>query len=132
MPNKHQAIGVTINFVTLLVGLTIGFLAGTSNLSERVVLAQSAETQDKPEVEEISPGLTTGTIGVHTLLAGRIATDSIMVKGIDLIKLHENTLNLLLRRKYVTISELNTVLEQSRADTVLRMKLPEQKKEEKK
>lgn len=130
MPNKHQAIGVTINFVTLLIGLTIGFLAGTSNPLERVVLAQSAETQDKPEVEEISPGLTTGAIGVHTLLAGRIATDSIMVKGIDLIKLHENTLNLLLRRKYVTISELNTVLEQSRAKTILKMKVPE--KEEKK
>lgn len=130
MPNKHQAIGVTINFVTLLIGLTIGFLAGTSNPLERVVLAQSTGAQDKQEVEEISPGLTTGTIGVHTLLAGRIATDSIMVKGIDLIKLHENTLNLLLRRKYVTISELNTVLEQSRAKTILKMKVPE--KEEKK
>lgn len=130
MPNKHQAIGVTINFVTLLIGLTIGFLAGTSNASERVVLAQSTGAQDKQEIEEISPGLTTGTIGVHTLLASRIATDSIMVKGIDLIKLHENTLNLLLRRNYVTISELNTVLEQSRAKTILKMKVPE--KEEKK
>lgn len=130
MPNKHQVIGVTINFVTLLIGLTIGFLAGTSNTLERVVLAQSTGAQDKQEVEEISPGLTTGTIGVHTLLASRIASDSIMIQGVDLISLHENMLNLLRTKGIATTSELQRLVERSRAKTILKMKAPE--KEEKK
>ena len=130
MPKKHQAIGVTINFVTLLTGLTIGFLAGTSNASERVVLAQSTGAQDKQEVEEISPGLTTGAIGVHTLLASRIASDSIMIQGVDLMSLHENMLNLLRTKGIATTSELQRLIERSRAKTVLKMKVPE--KEEKK
>jgi hypothetical protein len=48
-----------------------------------------------PQVEEITPNLSSGSAAFGTLLAGRIASDEIAVRGIDLIKLHENTLNLL-------------------------------------
>ena len=108
----------------LVFGLAIGFLLGVWCSETNVALAQQ-----KQEVEEITPTMTVGSAGIGTVLAGRIATDQIMVRGIDLIKLHENTLNLLREKGIVSLSDLNRIVDNSRPEKVLRMKAPEQKKE---
>ncbi len=110
----------------LVFGLAIGFLLGVWCSETNVALAQQ-----KQEVEEITPIMTVGSAGIGTVLAGRIATDQIMVQGIDLIKLHENTLNLLREKGIVSLSDLNKIVDNSRPEKVLRMKATEQKKEEK-
>ncbi len=117
MLRTHWTLATVVNFCTLLVGLTIGFLLGTWH-SE----TNSVHAQQKQGIEEITPIMTVGSAGIGTILAGRIATDQIMVQGIDLIKLYENTLNLLREKGVVTALELNAVVQRSRPEKILRMK----------
>ncbi len=116
----------------ILAGLTLLVLALAVGFSFGVwfTATSTVQAQQKPGVEEISPGLTTGSIGVHTLLAHRIAADSIMVQGIDLINLQENMLNLLRVKGIATLPELQDLVENSKAETILRMK-PQQEEEKK-
>jgi hypothetical protein len=128
MRDKSYSLGTIANFLTLLIGLVIGFAFGGYYADKHRVWAQ------EQKVEEITPIMTVGSAAIGTILAGRIATDDIMVKGTDLVKLLENTLNLLGSKPLLfNKSELQAVLDQSRAAIVLRMKQPEgPKKEEKK
>lgn len=111
----YVAVSAT-NLLFLGIGSALGFY-----LSGSPVRAQSSQA-----VEEIAPGLTTGSFAAHTILASRIATDSIQVRGYDLVKLHENTLNLIASRHFAP-AEAQAVIEKSKADPVLRIKAPETK-----
>jgi len=113
---------VTVLNVILISG---GFLAGVAYRDRVVVQAQQ-------QFEEISPGISTGTMAIGTLIAGRVATDQLSIQGVDILKLHENTLNYV--SKYVgTADGWRGVIADSRVPRPLRLALPKQpepKKEE--
>ena len=75
------------------------------------------------QFEEISPNISTASMAVGTLVAGRVATDQLTVQGVDLVKLHENTINYVSR--YVgTADGWKGVIADSRAAKPLRMAAP--------
>lgn len=118
MDTKRYLAVSAVNLTFLLIGVLIGAIWEQSQKS--VVHAQA-----KPEFEEISPALTTGSAAFATLLAGRIASDQIMVQGIDLLKFNENLLNALASKSFWTRAELQAIIDKSRADKILRMKRPQ-------
>ena len=70
----NYALGSLANLSTLVIGLIIGFLLGTAHIQ----IAHSQVAQEAPEAqqyEEVTPGVMTSTMAVHTFLAHRIATD---------------------------------------------------------
>lgn len=109
-----------INLVILLVGIAMGVLLAphvetASAHPSGPPQATSAQTSpppsaaDNPQYEEITPGVTTGTMAVHTFLAHRIATDELMVNGYDVIALNEGIVNLLKNKGVATFRELDAV-----------------------
>jgi hypothetical protein len=113
---KHAA-AAAVNLLTLFVGISIGLLL--AHYEPGRAFAQPTPQQ----FEEITPGLTSGTAAFGTLLAGRIAADEMTVRGIDLVKLHENTLGLLAsKHSLFTQLEVQGVIEKSKATKPLRMK----------
>jgi hypothetical protein len=88
--------------------------------------ARPSPANQQPQYEEVSPGVTTGTIAVHTLLAHRIAADQIMVNGYDLMALHEGIINLLKNKGIAKYQELDALIERAKIPRPLRMKSPEQ------
>jgi len=116
-PVKQRAVVATTNVITLLAGILIGLYLPQLP----PVFAQTP----KPEIEEIAPIMTVGSAGIGTLLAGRIATDEIAVKGLDLLKLHENILNLLASKPGLfSQADIQGVIDKSRPRAILRMKEP--------
>jgi hypothetical protein len=110
-----------INLSFLMAGMWIGSQLFSGRRSTMVHAQQ--------QFEDITPGVSTGTMAVGTFLAGRIATDQLMVQGIDILKLNENLLNLLARKPMVaTQLELQGVIDKSRVEKILRMKPPDQPK----
>ena len=105
-----------------LVSIAVGFALGIEYSQNSVVSAAEPKQVQNPEVEEIAPIMKVGSAGIGTLLAGRIATDALMVQGLDLIKLHEETLGLLKQKGIATASELNRLVKRSRPEKVLKMK----------
>jgi hypothetical protein len=104
-----------INLAFLLAGMGL-----RGAMENRVVHAQLKEN-----VEEITPLISGGSAAFGTLLAGRIAADQIMVKGIDVGKLQENIINLLANKPFVASqAELQAAVNNARV-TPLRMKAPE-------
>jgi hypothetical protein len=63
-----------INMAFLVAGIWIG------QWHTRVVHAQQ-------DFEDIAPNITTGSLGVGKLLAGKIATDELTIQGVDILKL---------------------------------------------
>jgi hypothetical protein len=127
-----------MNLVFLGAGLLIGPTIVRSINLLRVVHAQDDGKAPKPpaklepakpvplcddtKFECVSPSMTTGAAGFNQLLAHQIATDQIMVQGIDLLKLHESTLNLLRSKNIATLPEIQKVVDDSRALKPLRLK----------
>jgi hypothetical protein len=113
-----------LNFCTLVIGLTCGFFAGSWH--QQVVSAQvlaPAPAPTSPPIEEVSPMISAGSAAFGTLLAGRVAADEIAVRGIDLLKLHQNVLNLLASKPiFFSQAEISAVINNSRADKILQMK----------
>jgi hypothetical protein len=119
---------MTKSVVTHLVMLLVGILVGVL-LPElpRVIAQQQSSAKEPPKaaVEEITPGITAPSAAFGTLLAGRIAGDEITSRGIDLVKLHENTLNLLARKPGLfSKDELEDVIVKARVLKPLRVKEP--------
>jgi len=129
MNRSISILNAALNLCTLVVGVTIGFFAGTWH--QQAVFAQvlAPSTQS---VEEVSPNFSSGSAAFGTLLAGRLAADQIAVQGIDLIKLDTNILNLLASKPNFSAVEVQAVIGNSKADKILQMKQPEKPKEEKK
>jgi hypothetical protein len=75
------------------------------------------------EYEYVSPGFTIGVAGFNQALAHQIASDQIMVQGVDLMKLHEATLNLLIAKKVATASEVQKVIDDSKVKHPLKIKV---------
>ncbi len=118
----RNGFAAVVNLTTLVLGILIGFALA------RVPQTEAAAQQAQPQFEEVSPVMTAGSAAFGTLLAGRLAADEIAIQGIDLVKLHQNTLNLLgTKTALFTKAELESVIQKSRVPTPLRMKQPEKK-----
>lgn len=134
---KERITGSILTLITLLLGMAIGFAFGTWWSQEvkaqqqkvgaeaQLNIQAEAKVQVKPAVEEINPLVTAGSAAFGTLLAGRIASDQLMVRGIDMIELQQNTINLLRRNGIGTFKEWDDLIEKSQARPVLTMKSPE-------
>jgi hypothetical protein len=114
-----------------LIGLSIGFLLGSSSLTAVVAQVTPGQLQPQqpaapaqPEYEEIAPVIAAGSGAFGILLSGRLATDEIAVKGTDIVKLQENLLNLLIAKRLFTTAELQKVIDGAKVARPLRMKQP--------
>jgi hypothetical protein len=74
--------------------------------------------------EEISPVISAGSAAFGTLLAGQLAADEITSRGINLLGLHEATLNLIAKKLTIGNSELQAVIDSARVPRPLRLKTP--------
>ncbi len=135
----RDRIVVALNLITLLVGIFVGFALGRSSSAsveaqaapppittaaqERTQARPPAPEQPNPNFEEITPVMTAGSAAFGVLLSSRMATDELSVKGVDVIKLIENTLNLMsTKRSVFTSAELQDVINKSKIARPLRMK----------
>jgi len=118
MKNRFIVIGGLLNLVTLVIGLAIGFIFGTS-YSGRVY------AQANQKIEEITPGVTTGSFAAALILAHEINADSVVVQGFDILKLHQNTLNYLSRQPLANQVEIQRIIDESKAEKVYHMKAPQ-------
>jgi hypothetical protein len=133
---KERIIGSILTLVTLILGMAVGFAFGawwshgvkaqqSAGATAQVGTQTEAKAEVKRAIEEVSPNITSGTAAFGTLLAGRIASDQLMVRGIDIIELQQNTLNILRTKGIGTFREWDDLIERSQARPVLRMKSPE-------
>jgi hypothetical protein len=75
-----------------------------------------------PNIQEIQPGFTTGTIGANLVMAHEIAADSLVVNGYDLLKMQNNILIYLSNRPSAERADIQNIVNASRASTVYRLK----------
>ena len=110
MKNKYT-IAAFLNLATLVVGLVVGFMlgSGTSKVNAQAI------TPVTPKIEEVTPGMTVGTIGVGLLLAHQTETDNLVVNGFDVMKIQEGILNYLGTRPLAEKADLLNIIEKSRA-----------------
>jgi hypothetical protein len=102
METMKYTLGALVNLFTLAAGITIGILLAPH--LEKTVQATSADSQSSPAnaaqptsntPEQITPGLTTGSMGTYLLLAHHVQSDELVVNGIDILKLEQGEINLL-------------------------------------
>jgi hypothetical protein len=118
MRNSSYTLGVLANFLTLAVGIAIGFTVART----RPKRVYAAGTQ---KVQEITPGVTTGSFGAGLILAHEIQADRLVVNGYDLLKMHQNTLNYLLKHlPGADRNALQSVVEDSKVSVLYRVKPP--------
>jgi hypothetical protein len=100
-------------------GMVIGLLVG----SDPIAKAQDAA----PQVEEVRPTITAGSIGSNTVIAHRVAADQLLVAGYDVGKLLEGLLNAMGNSPTGTLShyELQQIVNNARQDKPLKLVLPE-------
>jgi hypothetical protein len=123
MKSHWYVVGSVANFLTLLVGIAIGFSLSSWHIAGGKVLAQAA-LQPSQEIEEISPTITFGSAATALLLAHEVAADRVIVNGIDLLKLHENTLNYLASQPLANRAQIERIAAEARATKVYRLKPP--------
>jgi hypothetical protein len=121
-----------INLAFLLVGVMIGatvvsFLFFTGTAHAQSPAAKMDAKANPPQCDEsrfecVSPTMTSGPAGFYQLLSHQVAADQVMVQGIDLLKLHENTLNLLKSKNILTLAEIQKVVDDSRVAKPLRLR----------
>ena len=80
--------------------------------------------QVKPQIQEITPGVTTGTFGAGLILAHEIQSDSLVVNGYDILKINQNTLNYLATQAGANPIVLQGIISNSRADKLYTIKPP--------
>lgn len=117
------AMGSLVNMSTLVIGLLLGFLLGTAHI-EVVHSQASPETTDTTQYEEVTPGVTTSTMAVHTFLAHRIATDQLMVNGYDIMALHEGVLDALKAKQTLSYRDVDAIVERAKIPKPLRLHQP--------
>jgi len=119
---SDKTLGKLVSLAILGVGLTVGFVGGTMYRPHQDVQAQTAPTP--PNVQEVSPGVTTGTFGANLILAHEIATDRVIINGYDIMKMQSNILNYLASRPLAETADIQGIVARSQADTVYRLKQP--------
>ncbi len=98
----RYAVISAINLAILLVGMALGVMLAP-HIEKTASAAHPAEQQaSQPPVatsgvETANPQMTVGTVGIYLVLAHHIQSDELVVNGIDLLKLHQEEINLLSR-----------------------------------
>lgn len=130
------ALTTLANLLTLAVGITIGLLLAPH--IEKSVHATSAEPQAipgtafsgsiaqqsaEPKVTTVQPSMTTGTVGIYLVLSHHVQSDELVVNGYDMLKLQNGELALLSR--FVPASEIQSMVESSKAGEVFTVKPPQ-------
>jgi hypothetical protein len=113
-----------INLAILLVGIAIGVMIApridkTVNAyatDQQASPQQSAATNGNANPKIAQPQMTVGTAAVYLLLTHHIQADELVVNGIDLIKLHQEELNLLSR--FISAQDLSKAVSNAK-DTEL-------------
>jgi hypothetical protein len=123
MKISDRAIGQFIGLITLVLGIAIGFYFGQEYHPIQIVQAQ-AVAPPIPNFTDVNPGMTTGSFGANLILAHEIATDDVVVNGIDLLKFDQNVINYLAAQPTTEKAELQNLVNASRATTIYRIKPP--------
>jgi hypothetical protein len=114
------ALAALVNLLTLVVGITIGVLLAPH--MEKHVQAVGVDPQSPSStqltgpnnVEKITPGITTGTLGAYLVLAHHVQSDELVVSGLDLVKLEQGELNLLASIPGVLPGSVQRIVEDAR------------------
>jgi hypothetical protein len=120
---SDKTVGKLVSLAILAVGLAVGFAGGVMYRPQQEVQAQASGVQS-PNVQEVSPGMTTGTLGVNLLLAHEVAADRIIVNGYDLLKMQSNILGYLASRPSAETADIQNIVRRSQADTIYKIKQP--------
>jgi hypothetical protein len=119
---SDKTLGKLVSLAILAVGLAVGFTGGVIYRPQQVQ-AQAAATPS-PNIQEVSPGVTTGTFGANLILAHEVATDRVIINGYDVMKMQQNILNYLASRPFAERADIENIIKSSQADTVYRLKQP--------
>jgi hypothetical protein len=65
--------------------------------------------------ECVSPGLSTGTAAFGIVLAGKVASDQLIVNGFEPLKLHDATLAVLQAEGYLNANDVKSIVEAGKA-----------------
>lgn len=116
MDKRFVFYGSVLNLVTLLAGITIGFIVGTGRVP-------TVHAQETPPIEEIAPSFTGPSAAFGTLLASRAAIDNLSIQGLDVAKFDQNLINLLASKTIIfNTTDIQQVIAKSHSDKILRMK----------
>jgi hypothetical protein len=118
---SDRTIGKLATLATLAVGITIGFVCGTLYHPRQEVRAQ-AVVPPAPNIQDVTPIMTVGSMGTNLILAHEIATDDIVVNGYDLLKLQQGVINYLAARPLAEAADFQNIINASRATTIYRLK----------
>jgi hypothetical protein len=118
---SDKTLGKLVSLAILAVGLAIGFICGEMYHPQQEVRAQ-AVAASTPTIQEIQPGMTTGTFGANLVMAHEIAADSLVVNGYDLLKMQNNILVYLSNRPSAERADIQNIVNASRASTIYRIK----------
>lgn len=131
-----------INLTFLLVGVLIGSTVAISVLTTATVHAQEEKGKapsvpakidgpkepatppscDESKFECVAPGLSTGKAAFGIILAGRIASDQLMVNGYEPLKLHDATLAVLQSKNILTAEDVKRIVAAAKVEKPLRLK----------
>jgi hypothetical protein len=119
---SDKTLGKLVTLATLLTGLAIGFVGGIMYHPRQDVHAQSVAPS--PNVQEVSPGVTTNTFAANLILAHEVATDRVIINGYDLMKMENAILTYLATRPLAESADIQNIITKSRADTIYKIKQP--------
>ena len=120
---SEKTVGKLVSLTILVIGIAIGFAGGIVYRPQQDVHAQAAP-QPQANIQEVSPGVTTGTFGANLILAHEVATDRLIINGFDLMKMQNNILSYLALRPSAESADIQNIVNRSRADTVYKLKQP--------
>jgi hypothetical protein len=131
---------VKVSLVNLLF-LLIGVALGGVYFSSRIPIVYAYQAQQKPSlptpilpgsdmyyapgiqphVELIGPSIQTNAAAFAVLLSNRVAADNVVVSGIDILRLHELTLELLRDKGIADTTTLHDIVVKAQTSTLLRI-----------
>jgi hypothetical protein len=120
--SREFSLGNLVNLITLVIGLSIGFVAGMSYQPHANVQAQ-AVAPPTPNIEEVAPTMTVGSIGTNLMLAHEVDADQLVVNGYDVMKLQQGVINYLASRVGAEGADFQNIVNSARPATVHRIKL---------
>jgi hypothetical protein len=125
---RSNTVSTALNLITLLIGIVVGYgLKGfTSTVYAHQALPPATSAPQLQQIEQVAPNISAGSAAFGTLLAGRLATDQIAVRGFDLAKFDENLVNLLSTKfMFFNNAELQSLVDRSKAEKILTVKPPQ-------
>ena len=134
MDIKNYSKATGLNMLMLAIGALLGpIVVHSDKIFNSTVHAQNSQkgaaTKNDPPVaaldpniEYIEPSLSTGAALFGTVLAHRVACDLVIANDIDILKLHEGELNLLVSRGYIKAFEARQLIANSKVSKPLRVR----------